>query len=80
MVPLQSWELLSIMVNNGKFDGLTTDQANAEVARKLEEINRGGPRITYKLRDWVFSRQRYWGEPIPIYFPVDFPEGVTPAT
>ena len=69
-----------MMVNNGEFDGLTTDEAKAEVARKLEEINRGGPQITYKLRDWVFSRQRYWGEPIPIYFPVDFPEGVDPST
>ena len=69
-----------VTVNSGEFDGLTTDEAKAEVARKLSDINRGGPQITYKLRDWVFSRQRYWGEPIPIYFPVDFPEGVDPAT
>jgi len=41
-------------------------------------MQKGGNKITYKLRDWVFYRQRYWGEPIPIYFPVDFPEGVDP--
>lgn len=67
-------------VNSGAFDGLTTDEAKKAVTSKLEELNKGGPRITYKLRDWVFSRQRYWGEPIPIYFPVDFPDGIDPTT
>jgi leucyl-tRNA synthetase len=43
-------------------------------------MDMGGSQITYKLRDWVFSRQRYWGEPIPIYFPVDFPDGVDPMS
>lgn len=71
---------VGVTINSGEFDGLTTDEAKVKVANKLEEINRGGPQITYKLRDWVFSRQRYWGEPIPIYFPVDFPEGVDPTT
>lgn len=67
-----------ITTNSGEFDGLTTAEAKEAVAAKLAELGKGGSQITYKLRDWVFSRQRYWGEPIPIYFPVDFPEGVDP--
>jgi leucyl-tRNA synthetase len=65
-----------VNVNSGEFDGMTTQQAKKAITAKLTETASGGPKITYKLRDWVFSRQRYWGEPIPIYFPVDFPEGV----
>ena len=69
-----------VAVNSGEFDGLATKNCKKAITSKLEEINKGGAQITYKLRDWVFSRQRYWGEPIPIYFPVDFPEGVDPAS
>jgi len=69
-----------VAVNSGEFDGLKTNKAKKAIIAKLEEINKGGAQITYKLRDWVFSRQRYWGEPIPIYFPVDFPEGVDPSS
>merc|ERR1712176_1336349 len=69
-----------IAVNSGEFDGLSTNKCKKAVTKKLEEINKGGSQITYKLRDWVFSRQRYWGEPIPIYFPVEFPEGVDPLS
>ena len=69
-----------VNVNSGEFDGLTTDKAKKAITAKLSELSAGGAKITYKLRDWVFSRQRYWGEPIPIYFPVDFPEGVDPTT
>lgn len=67
-------------VNSGEFDGLATGKAKKAIGSKLKELEKGGPKITYKLRDWVFSRQRYWGEPIPIYFPVTFPEGVDPET
>jgi leucyl-tRNA synthetase len=67
-----------VSFNSGEFDGLTTTKAKKAITYKLSEMNKGGAKITYKLRDWVFSRQRYWGEPIPIYFPVDFPEGVNP--
>jgi leucyl-tRNA synthetase len=69
-----------VSVNSGEFDGLTTEEAKKAVTKRLEEMDMGGSQITYKLRDWVFSRQRYWGEPIPIYFPVDFPDGVDPSS
>lgn len=69
-----------VNVNSGDFDGLSTSEAKVAIATKLDEMGKGGGVITYKLRDWVFSRQRYWGEPIPIYFPVDFPEGVDPES
>jgi len=69
-----------VSVNSGEFDGLSTEKAKQAITDKLEEIDMGGAQITYKLRDWVFSRQRYWGEPIPIYFPVDFDDGVDPSS
>ena len=47
---------------------MKTKKAKKAITAKLAEISAGGPKITYKLRDWVFSRQRYWGEPIPIYY------------
>mmetsp|Transcript_17554 Transcript_17554/g.33290 ORF Transcript_17554/g.33290 Transcript_17554/m.33290 type:complete len:922 (-) Transcript_17554:52-2817(-) len=67
-----------VIFNSGDFDGLSTKEAKKAITQKLSELEKGGPKTTYKLRDWVFSRQRYWGEPIPIYFPVDFPDGVDP--
>jgi leucyl-tRNA synthetase len=60
-----------VAVNSGEFDGLKTADCKKAMVEKLASLGRGGPRVTYKLRDWVFSRQRYWGEPIPIYFPVE---------
>lgn len=60
-----------IAVNSGKYDGLDTAAFKKQVTRDLEAAGQGTARVEYKLRDWIFSRQRYWGEPIPIYFPVD---------
>jgi leucyl-tRNA synthetase len=59
-----------IAVRSGQFDGLRTPEFKARIIEHLERLGVGERRVNYKLRDWVFSRQRYWGEPIPIYFPV----------
>ena len=53
-------------VNSGEFSGMTTDEAKRRIVEKIEREGIGGKAINYKLRDWVFSRQRYWGEPIPL--------------
>jgi leucyl-tRNA synthetase len=52
-------------------DGEPAPRVRARVTDWLVKEGKGGARVTYRLRDWVFSRQRYWGEPIPIYFPVE---------
>ena len=54
------------LVNSGFLDGLEVADAKKKIVEYLEENKIGTPKKNYKLRDWVFSRQRYWGEPIPI--------------
>ena len=54
------------LVNSGFLDGLEVADAKKKIIEYLEENKIGTPKKNYKLRDWVFSRQRYWGEPIPI--------------
>ena len=53
-------------VNSGFLDGLYIEDAKEKIVNWLEKVNKGERAIQYKLRDWLFSRQRYWGEPIPI--------------
>lgn len=57
-----------ILVNSGEFDGLTTDEAKIKIVEKLEKTNEGSQKVNYRLRDWLVSRQRYWGAPIPIIY------------
>jgi leucyl-tRNA synthetase len=53
-------------VNSGIFSGLPTTEAKKRITELLEEKGAGKKAVNYKLRDWIFSRQRYWGEPIPV--------------
>ena len=57
-----------IMVNSGILDGLSVEEAKKRITEYLEEKGIGHAKVNYKLRDWVFSRQRYWGEPIPMVY------------
>src|SRR5690606_20118693 len=56
------------MVNSGRFDGLPSAEGKRAVTEYLAEQGWGGQRIQYRLRDWLISRQRYWGAPIPILY------------
>lgn len=53
-------------INSGILDGLNKEQAISKMIEWLEAEGKGNRKVTYRLRDWLFSRQRYWGEPIPI--------------
>ena len=57
-----------ILINSGFLNGLEVKDAKKSVLEYLEENNIGTKKVNYKLRDWVFSRQRYWGEPIPMVY------------
>jgi leucyl-tRNA synthetase len=55
-------------INSGEFDGLTTKDFQAKIIKWLEKNKIGQAAINYKLHDWIFSRQRYWGDPIPMVY------------
>ncbi len=74
-----------IMTNSGFLDGLSVEEAKVKIKEWLTENGKGHEKVNYKLRDWVFSRQRYWGEPIPIVYCekcgyVGLPESELPLT
>lgn len=55
-----------IVINSGDWNGMTVEEAKEKVPHLMEEQGWGRKKVNFKLRDWVFSRQRYWGEPLPI--------------
>ncbi len=57
-----------VMVNSDFLTGLSVEDAKVKIKEWLEENKKGTSKVNYKLRDWVFSRQRYWGEPIPVVY------------
>ncbi|GAB4002163.1 leucine--tRNA ligase [Glycomyces albus] len=73
-----------VCVNSDFLNGLKVPEAKARIAAWLSEKGRGEATVTYRLRDWLFSRQRYWGEPFPIVYdetglPVALPEEMLPV-
>ena len=55
-----------VLVNSGEFSGLPADEGGRRIVASLKERGKGAPAVTYRLRDWLISRQRYWGTPIPV--------------
>jgi leucyl-tRNA synthetase len=71
-------------INSGFLDGLPVDEAKRRIVAWLEERGAGRAEVTWKLRDWLFSRQRYWGEPFPVVYdehglPVALPDSMLPV-
>ncbi len=55
-----------VLIESGAFTGMSNEKAKEAIARALKEEGKGGVRVSYRMRDWLISRQRYWGAPIPI--------------
>jgi len=68
------------LMNSGDFTGMTSERARDAIAAKLTSLDIGGKRVTMRLRDWLVSRQRYWGTPIPIVYCTACGEVAVPDT
>lgn len=64
----QAYDEDGYLVNSGEFDGLTSAEARQKITEKLEKMGIGEEKVNYRLRDWLISRQRYWGCPIPVVY------------
>ena len=69
--PAEVFTEKGVAVNSGKYDGTPTDEFKAKIAAELAAAGLGSEAVNFKLRDWLFSRQRYWGEPFPIWHELD---------
>jgi leucyl-tRNA synthetase len=69
-------EETNALINSGDFSGLPADEAKTKIIEWLREQGRGAPAVSYRLRDWSMSRQRYWGCPIPVVYCED--DGIVP--
>ncbi len=67
-LPYSAYEPDGIMINSDKFSGLTSQQGREKVTEYLQSKNFGNKKFYYKLKDWLISRQRYWGTPIPVIY------------
>ncbi len=66
-----AWTEDGVLINSGDFDGMSVDEAKSGITNWLVEEGIGQQEVNFKLRDWLFSRQRYWGEPFPIVYTED---------
>lgn len=64
----QAYDEDGYLVNSGEFDGLTSAEARQKITEKLKKMGIGEEKVNYRLRDWLISRQRYWGCPIPVVY------------
>ena len=60
-----------IMTNSGEFDGISNEDGKTKIVEKLEKLGKGKATVNYRLHDWLISRQRYWGTPIPVIYDED---------
>ena len=70
-------EETNVLIDSGDFTGLPAEEAKEKIIQWLREQGRGAPAVSYRLRDWSFSRQRYWGCPIPVVYCED--DGIVPV-